>query len=141
VRSRLCIGELQEFDLSPFLTAADLPAIYLRLAIGEPARVVDTPHNGAGPDWPTDWALEMPCRVDRGAIHPLLAEPLPLFCFPLPAEMKTCELHNRSSYVWRSEGQVLALLAHPLSPSANQVRIVLDIMLETDRAYLPRFFQ
>jgi 6-phospho-beta-glucosidase len=34
-----------------------------------------------------------------------------------------------------------ALLAHPLGPLADQVQPVLDDVLETNRAYLPQFWQ
>ena len=34
-----------------------------------------------------------------------------------------------------------ALLAHPLGPEADQVQAVLDDMLETNQAYLPRFWK
>jgi len=34
-----------------------------------------------------------------------------------------------------------ALLAHPLGPSADQAQAVMDDMLETNRQWLPQFFQ
>jgi 6-phospho-beta-glucosidase len=33
-----------------------------------------------------------------------------------------------------------ALLAHPLGPTADRIQAVLDDLLETHRAYLPRFW-
>ena len=34
-----------------------------------------------------------------------------------------------------------ALLAHPLGPSADQVEIVLEDLLETHKNHLPQFFK
>ncbi|HZU87253.1 MAG TPA: hypothetical protein VFF78_07205, partial [Anaerolineaceae bacterium] len=59
--------------------------------LGE-THVVNTCHAGAVAGWPADWVLEMPCRVDRAGIHPLPAEPLPLVCFGLLAQVKSFEL-------------------------------------------------
>jgi 6-phospho-beta-glucosidase len=34
-----------------------------------------------------------------------------------------------------------ALVAHPLGPSADRAQAVMDDMLETNRQWLPQFFQ
>ena len=34
-----------------------------------------------------------------------------------------------------------ALLVHPLGPSADRVQVVLDDLLKTNKAYLPRFWR
>ena len=107
--------------------------------LGE-THVVNTTHNGAVQGWPEDWVLEMPCRVDKRGIHPLPAEPLPQVCFGLVAQVKSYELLSAEAAVHGDhQAAFLALLAHPLGPSADNVQTVLDDMLDTNRLYLPQF--
>jgi 6-phospho-beta-glucosidase len=104
--------------------------------------VVNTRHAGAVPGWPADWVLELPCRVDRGGIQPLPAEPLIPACFELLAQVKTCELLTVEAAIHGDRAAARqALLAHPLGPSAGQAQVVLDDLLETHREYLPRFWK
>jgi 6-phospho-beta-glucosidase len=103
--------------------------------------VVNIRHNGAVPGWPADWVLEMPAKVDRSGVHPLPAEPLPPACFGLLAQVKAYELLTVEAAVHGDRRAAYqALLAHPLGPEADQVQVVLDDMLETNRKYLPQFF-
>lgn len=107
--------------------------------LGE-THVVNVPHAGAVPGWPADWVLEMPCQVDAKGIHPLPAEPLPLVCFGLLAQVKCYELLTVEAAVHGDhKAAYQALLAHPLGPSADRVQAVLDDLLETNREYLPQF--
>ncbi len=109
--------------------------------LGE-THVVNTAHAGAVPGWPSDWVLEMPCRVDSAGIHPLPAEPLPLVCSGLLAQVKSFELLTVEAAVHGDrKAAYQALLAHPLGPEAGQVQAVLDDLLETNKAYLPRFWK
>lgn len=102
---------------------------------------VNLRNNGAVPDWPADWVLEMPARVDRQGIHPLPATPLPPACFGLIAAVKMYELLTIQAAVHGDRNAAYqALLAHPLGPTADKVQEVLDDMLETNRQWLPRFF-
>ena len=55
--------------------------------LGE-VHVVNTRHNGAVAGWPTDWVLEMPCRIDAAGVHPQAMEPLPPACFGLISQVK-----------------------------------------------------
>jgi 6-phospho-beta-glucosidase len=108
--------------------------------LGE-THVVNTPHRGAVPGWPEDWVLELPCRVNRGAITPLPAEPLPLACQGLVAQVKAYELLTVEAAVHGDrEAAYQALLANPLGPTADKVQAVLDDLLETHRAHLPQFW-
>jgi len=101
---------------------------------------VNVPHRGAVPGWPEDWVLELPCRVDAKGIHPLPAQPLPLACFGLLAQVKSYELLTVQAAVHGDrDAAYQALLTHPLGPSADKVGAVLDDLLETNRAYLPQF--
>ncbi len=102
--------------------------------------VVNLPHNGAIPGWPEDWVLEMPAHVSRAGITPIPAEPLPLACFGLLAQVKSYELLTVEAAVHGDHNAAYqALLAHPLGPSADRVKMVLDDMLATHRAHLPQF--
>ena len=109
--------------------------------LGE-THIVNTTHAGVVPGWPQDWVLEMPCRVDKSGIHPLPAEPLPLVCYGLLAQVKSYELLTVEAAVHGDrKAAYQALLAHPLGPKADQVQRVLDDLLETNRMYLPRFWK
>ena len=108
--------------------------------LGE-THIVNIRHAGAVSGWPHEWVLEMPCRVDHSGIHPLPAEPLPLVCFGLLAQVKSYEILTVEAAVYGERVAAhQALLAHPLGPQADQVQAVLDDLLETHRAYLPQFF-
>jgi len=109
--------------------------------LGE-THVVNTRHDGAVPGWPPDWVLELPCRVSRGGIQPLPAQPLIPACFELLSQVKACELLTVEAAVHGDRAAARqALLAHPLGPPADRVQTVLDDLLETHREYLPRFWK
>jgi 6-phospho-beta-glucosidase len=109
--------------------------------LGE-THVVNTRHAGAVPGWPEDWVLELPCKVDRAGIHPLPAQPLPLACFGLLAQVKAYELLTVEAAVHGDRRAAYeALLANPLGPKADRVQAVLDDLLETHRAHLPQFWK
>ena len=108
--------------------------------LGE-THIVNTRHAGAVPDWPADWVLELPCRVDRSGIHPLPADPLSLACFGLLAQVKAYEILTVEAAVHGDRRAAYgALLAHPLGPAADRVGAVLDDLLTTHRAHLPQFW-
>jgi len=109
--------------------------------LGE-THVVNVPHRGAVAGWPVDWVVEMPCRVDARGIHPLPAEPLPAVCFGLVAQVKMYEILTVAAAVGGDRRAAYqTLLAHPLGPAADRVQAVLDDLLETNRAHLPRFWE
>jgi 6-phospho-beta-glucosidase len=108
--------------------------------LGE-THIVNVPHRGAVPGWPADWVVEMPCQVGGARIDPIPAEPLPLVCSGLVAQVKAFELLTVEAAVQGDRRAAFqALLAHPLGPTAGRVQAVLDDLLETHRAYLPRFW-
>ena len=102
--------------------------------------VVNVRNNDAVKEWPADWVLELPAKVDRRGVHPLPAAPLPPACFGLIAQVKMYELLTVEAAV-RGDRNALyqALLAHPLGPSADKVQEVMDDVLETNRQWLPQF--
>jgi 6-phospho-beta-glucosidase len=108
--------------------------------LGE-THVVNIKNNGAVKEWPADWVLEMPATVRRSGITPIPTEPLPPSQFGLIAAVKAYELLTVEAAVSGDrDAAYQALLVHPLGPRANKVQEVLDDMLETHRAYLPRFW-
>lgn len=104
--------------------------------------VVNVRNNGAVKEWPADWVLELPAKVDRHGIHPLPAAPLPPVCFGLIAQVKMYEQLTVEAAV-RGDRNALyqAILAHPLGPSGDMVQTVMDDLLETNRPWLPQFFK
>jgi 6-phospho-beta-glucosidase len=102
---------------------------------------VNVRNNGAIKDWPADWVLEMPARVDHTGIHPLQAQPISDACFGLISSVKMYEiLAVQAAVDGDRNASYQALLAHPLGPCADRVQDVLDDMLETNRQWLPQFF-
>ena len=104
--------------------------------------VVNVRHNGAVPGWNRDWVLELPCRVNKSVIAPIPASPLPLVCESLITQVKAYEILTAKAAVSGDrKSAYLALLAHPLGPSADKIDEVLNDMLEINHEYLPKFFQ
>jgi len=104
--------------------------------------VVNVRNNGAVKEWPADWVLELPAKVDRRGIHPLPAAPLPPSCFGLITQVKMYELLTVEAAVHGDKNALYqALLTHPLGPSGDKVQAVMDDLLETNRHWLPQFFQ
>ena len=102
--------------------------------------VVNVRNNGAVKEWPADWVLELPAKVDARGIHPLPADPLPPACFGLISQVKMYELLTVEAAVHGDRNAMYqALLTNPLGPSADRVQEVLDDMLETNRQWLPQF--
>jgi len=102
--------------------------------------VVNVRNNGAVKDWPVDWVLELPAKVDKNGIHPLHTDPLPAACFGLISQIKMFELLTVEAAVHGDRNSAYqALLTHPLGPKADKVEEVLEDMLETNRQWLPQF--
>ena len=104
--------------------------------------VVNVRHNGAVPGWNRDWVLELPCRVNKSGIAPIPVSPLPLVCESLIAQVKAYEILTAKAAVSGDrKSAYLALLAHPLGPSADKIDEVLNDLLNTNREYLAKFFK
>lgn len=107
--------------------------------LGE-VHVVNIRNNGAVKDYPADWVLELPAKVDVNGIHPLPADPLPASCFGLVSQVKMYELLTVEAAVHGDTNAMYqALLTNPLGPSADKVQAVMDDMLETNKQWLPQF--
>lgn len=102
--------------------------------------VVNVRNNGAVKEWPADWVLELPAKVDRQGVHPLPADPLPAACFGLISQVKMYELLTVEAAVHGDRNAAYqAMLVHPLGPQADKVQAVLDDLLETNKQWLPQF--
>jgi 6-phospho-beta-glucosidase len=109
--------------------------------LGE-THIINTRNNGAVKEWPADWVLELPAKINRKGVEPLPAEPLPPVCFGLIAQIKAYELLTVEAAVHGDrKAAYQALLAHPLGPKADKIPAVLEDMLETHRPYLPQFWK
>ncbi len=109
--------------------------------LGE-VHVVNTRNNGAVKNYPADWVLELPAKVDHNGIHPLPADPLPVSCFGLISQVKMYELLTVEAAVHGDRNAMYqALLTNPLGPSADQVQAVMDDMLETNKQWLGQFVE
>lgn len=108
--------------------------------LGE-VHVLNVPHHGAVSTWPEDWVLELPCKVDAKGVHPLPTKPLPASCFGLLAQVKAFEVFTvEAATSGNRDAAYQALLAHPLGPEADQIEAVLEDMLETNKEFLPHFW-
>ncbi|MBN2145829.1 MAG: 6-phospho-beta-glucosidase [Anaerolineales bacterium] len=102
---------------------------------------VNVRNNGAVSEWPADWVLEMPVKVDRQGVHALPAKPLPPTCFGLVSHVKMYEILTVEAAVHGDRKALYeAILTNPLGPQADQVGAVMQDLLETNKAFLPQFF-
>ncbi len=133
--------ELMQRGGAYYSTAAVQLITALALNLGE-EHIVNTRVGDAVPGYPADWVMELPCRVDADGVHPLPAEPLPLFADGLLRAVKAYELLTAEAALTGDRDLALqALIVHPLGPDADRAPAVLEDMLETNRAYLPNFFE
>jgi 6-phospho-beta-glucosidase len=106
--------------------------------LGE-THIVNTRNDGAVKEWPADWVLELPARVDRRGIHPLPAEPLPPACFGLIAQIKSYELLTVEAAVRRPRAAAGAL-AHPLGPKVTRCSYPDDMLKHTGTYRFCKFY-
>jgi 6-phospho-beta-glucosidase len=112
----------------------------IALDLGQ-VHIVNTRHGGAAPNIPPDWVMELPCTINRDGVHPLPAEPLPLFADGLLRAVKAYELLTvEAAITGDREAALQALIVHPLGPDVDRALDVLEDMLVTHRAYLANFF-
>jgi 6-phospho-beta-glucosidase len=104
--------------------------------------VVNVRNGGAIPDYALDWVMELPARVGSTGVSPIPNRPLPASCYALVAAVKSFELLTIEAAINGDRRAAYeALLAHPLGPPADQIQTVLEDMLETNRNFLPQFFE
>jgi len=87
---------------------------------------------------PADASVEIPCIVDRTGPHPLRMGEIPLAIRGLIQVVKTYETLTVEAAVNGSRELALqALMAHPLVPSWEVARPLLDELLAANRDWLP----
>jgi 6-phospho-beta-glucosidase len=104
-------------------------------------QVVDVRCDGSIPDLPRDAVVEGPARIDRDGAHPIEMRPLEPEFLGLVEQAKAYERLAVSAATSGSRSTALkGLLANPLVPSFGVAAPLLDVLLEANRHFLPRFF-
>ncbi len=103
--------------------------------------IVNTVNGSAIPDLPPDVVVEVPCIIDVTGAHPVETGPLPAEIRGLVQMVKAYEeLAARAGAEGDRRIALLALLAHPLTPSFQAAQGLLEALLDAHRQYLPQFF-
>ncbi|MCR4401404.1 MAG: 6-phospho-beta-glucosidase [Firmicutes bacterium] len=102
--------------------------------------VLNVPSQGAIPDLPEDAVVEVNCLVNGMGARPLAQGPLPYAVRGLVQHVKAYERLTVEAAVKGDVGMAfLALLAHPLVPSASTARALLAEILSANAGYLTQF--
>jgi 6-phospho-beta-glucosidase len=103
--------------------------------------IVIARNNGCIPDLPDPVSIEAPCLVGSHGISPLHVGRLPDVIRPLVQSVKAYEEYAVEAGVTGSSKTALkALMTHPLVPSYSVAKVILEELLEANKAYLPQFF-
>jgi 6-phospho-beta-glucosidase len=104
-------------------------------------QVVNVRNDGALPNIDDDAVIETPARIDRDGAHPLRLAPLGAHMRGLVEHAKAYErLAIRAAVTGDRRIALEALLTNPLVPGYHVAVELLDVLLEANRAHLPRFF-
>jgi 6-phospho-beta-glucosidase len=104
-------------------------------------QVVNVRNDGSIPNVDADAVIETPARIDRDGAHPLPLAPLNDHMLGLVEHAKAYErLAIRAAVTGDRAGALLALMTNPLVPGYTVASEMLDVLLEANRAHLPRFF-
>lgn len=103
--------------------------------------VVNCRNRGAITDLPEDVVVEVPCLIDTAGATPLNVGRLPAVIRGLIQSVKAYEeLTVQAAVTGDRQRALQALMSHPLVPSFDVARSLLDAILEANRDYLPQFF-
>jgi 6-phospho-beta-glucosidase len=103
-------------------------------------QVVNVRNDGALPDLPASAVVEIPARIDRDGAHPLVLEPLaPEMRGLVQAAKAYEELAVAAAISGDRRTALRAMIANPLV-GWEVAEPLLDVLLEANRQYLPRFF-
>lgn len=112
--------------------ANDQPEVYL----------VNVVNRGAVFNLPPDSIVEVPARVGREGVFPLVMGPLPGEVAGLVQSLKSYELQVVEAAITGSRSQALkAMLSNPLVQSVGMAEKLLDEMLAAHKEYLPQFVE
>ncbi len=102
--------------------------------------IVNVPNRGALKGLPDEAVVEVPALVNRSGAHPLVIGEMPPAVRGLVQAVKAYEELTVAAAVTGSrQAALLALVAHPLVPTADVAERLLDRILEANQAYLPQF--
>jgi 6-phospho-beta-glucosidase len=101
-------------------------------------QIVQVLNQGAVDDIPSDASVEVPCLVDRTGPHPIRMGAIPLPIRGLIQAVKAYESLTVQAAVEGSQRLAMqALMAHPLVPSWEVARPLLEELLAANRPWLP----
>ncbi len=101
-------------------------------------QIVQALNQGAIDDLPADASVEVPCLVDRCGAHPIRMGSLPLSVRGLVQAVKAYESLTVQAAVQGSKQIAMqALMAHPLTPSWEIAKPMLNELLEANKPWLP----
>lgn len=105
-------------------------------------QVVNTLNGDTIRDFPTDYAIEITCKITKdGPIPHKFIDEFPLSVKGLINQIKTFEVLGAQAAVEGDyEKALLAMVLNPLVANDIMGHKLLDEMLEVNRVYLPRFF-
>ena len=104
-------------------------------------QVVDVRNGGAVPGVPADAVVEVTSRIDRDGAHPRSVDPLSPEMLELVRSVKAFERLVIGAALSGDRGDALqALAANPLVGPSTDPALLLDAILDANRALLPRFF-
>lgn len=104
-------------------------------------QTINVANRGILPFLRSDDSIEVNCRIHKDGPVPVPVEVVPPGVMGLICAVKAYERLTVEAAVEGSRDKaLLALSVHPLVDSVDAAERMLDEMLETNRAYLPRFF-
>jgi 6-phospho-beta-glucosidase len=105
-------------------------------------QVVDIRNDGTIPGLPDDAVVEVPARIDRDGAHPIAVDALEPEIGGLVQQVKAYErLTVTAATSGDRHAALKALVANPLVAEYPVAGPLLDDLLNSNRRYLPRFFQ
>ncbi|MFZ3079920.1 MAG: 6-phospho-beta-glucosidase [Bellilinea sp.] len=103
--------------------------------------IVNTRNQGAIPDLSDDVVVEIATRVGASGVQPIKTTAVPAAVRGLVEAVKAYEVLTAQAALNGDRKLALqALWTHPLVPSYESARGVLDALLQAHRRYLPQFF-
>ena len=103
--------------------------------------IVNTANQGAVPDLSRQDVVEVRCWIGAEGARPLVTEEMPPEIRGLVQVVKAYEeLAAKAGAEGDERAALQALLAHPLVPTFQVARDLLQALMQAHRAYLPQFF-
>ena len=103
-------------------------------------QIVNVINNGTILDLPNDSAIETNCIIDKNGAHPINVGHVPAKIRGLMQAVKSYEELTIEAGITGDYGIALqALTIHPLVPSAEIAKKILDDIIEQNKAYLPQY--